>query len=78
MAESGIRLQSVAAGARVAVFNRCETVVVVDAVFLADLECHLAGGGFHHSRQRRWRGLIGAAQIDPILDDLARGWSKLC
>lgn len=78
VAEGGIRLQSVAARTCVTVFDRRETVVVVSAVFLATLECHLPRGRFHHSGESRRRGLIRAAQIDPIFDDLARGWSQLC
>lgn len=77
VAEGGVRLQSVAARTRVAVLDRRETVVVASAVFLAGFECHLPRGRFHHAGESRRRGLIRAAQIDPIFDDLARGWGQL-
>lgn len=77
VAENGIRLQSITARTRITVFNGRETIIVVNAVFLADLECHLAWGSFHHSGKSWWRCLIRAAKIDPIFDNLARGWDKL-
>lgn len=77
VAKNGIRLQSVTARTCITVFNGRETIIVVDAVFLADLECHLAWGSFHHSGKSGWRCLIRAAKIDPIFDDLARSRDKL-
>ena len=77
VAENGIRLQSITARTRLTVLHGRETIVIVNAVILADLECHLARGSFHHSGESRWRGLIRAAKIDPIFDNLARGWDQL-
>ena len=77
LAQSGIRLEAVSTRTCISIFDGRETIIVVDAEILADLDCHLAGGRFHHAGERRWRGLIRAAKIDPIFDHLARGWGSL-
>lgn len=78
LAERGVGLQAVAAEAGVAVFNAREAVVVLEAILLADVECHFPRRRFSHARESIGRGLVGAAKVCPAIHDLAGSWREAC
>lgn len=74
VAQGRIGLQTVAAGARVAVLNTREAVIVLEAVLLANFERHLPRRRIVHACERKRRRLVGAAKIGPAIHDLAGCW----